>query len=249
MERLIITIDGPAGSGKSTVAQLLAKRMGLRFLDTGAMYRGLAVCCLDNRIDPRVEPLRVAELARSTRILFDWDRDPPQLRVDDRDVSGRIRDPDVTEIVSDVASIPAVRQVMVDQQRRIGEESSGLVTEGRDQGSVVFPEAQAKFYLDASLSVRAQRRTDQFRGAGQEAQRQEVQDAIQNRDERDRGRSEGPLNQPKDAIRIDTSQLSLDQVVDLLEAKVRSRLTQSPLAVNQRRSSSAYAASGGEPSP
>ena len=232
MQRLIVTIDGPAGSGKSTVAQLLARRMKLCYLDTGAMYRALAVRCIESRIHTKVSPQRVEALAAQTRIEFDWSTDPPRLLVDGRDLSARVRDPDVTQAVGDVAAIPGVRAVLVDQQQRIGRQHPRLITEGRDQGSVVFPDAEAKFYLDASLDVRAQRRAAQFRQSGHEARKEEVQAAIAHRDDRDRGRSEGPLDQPDDAIHIDSSSLTLDQVVDQIIDKIEARLELNPRHIN-----------------
>ncbi len=224
MAILIITLDGPAGSGKSTVARLLAKRLGLEFLDTGAMYRGLTAYCLDQGIDPVEMTDEVVELANDCPITFDWASDPPQLRIAHRDVTSRLRDPDVTGHVSDVASIPQVRRVLVEAQRRIAREHPRLVTEGRDQGSVAFPNATLKFFLDAQPKVRAKRRADQLRAAGKSADEAQILEKITRRDERDANRKDGPLICPDDAQRIDTSELALDEVVSLLEDLVRHRL-------------------------
>ena len=221
MQRLIVTLDGPAGSGKSTVARRLAQRLGVEFLDTGAMYRGIAAKALDRGIDPRSEAYAVVELARHTEIRFDWSTDPPQLYIGNSNVTDRLRDSDVTAAVSEVAAIPGVRQVLVHAQQAIGREHPRLVTEGRDQGSVVFPDADVKFYLDARPQVRAQRRAEQIRQAGRHVDLEALRVQIVDRDRRDASRSDGPLICPPDALRIDTSDMSLEAVVDLLEQRVR----------------------------
>jgi len=227
MDSLIITLDGPAGSGKSTVARRLAQRLGLEFLDTGAMYRAVCARCLDMGIDPATEPELAAELARQTPLRFDWQDTPdgaPRLYVGDMDITERLRDADVTASVSDLAAITSVRHVLVEQQRRIGGQHPRLVSEGRDQGSVVFPQAQVKFYLDASAEVRAQRRVQQLRDMGREAQEDLILAGILKRDEKDAGRTDGPLICPPDALRIDTSDMTLEQVIDHLESIVRERM-------------------------
>ncbi len=221
MRRLIVTLDGPAGSGKSTVARRLARRLGLDFLDTGAMYRGLTAKAMDRGIDVVAEGYAVVELARHATILFDWAVDPPRLMINDSDVTDRLRDRDVTDAVSDVAALPAVRQVLVDAQRRIGRDHPCLVTEGRDQGSVVFPDAEVKFYLDASPRVRAERRAEQLRELGKAVDFDALHESIMLRDRKDSTRQTGPLICPDDAQRIDTSGMRLDEVVDLLEQRVR----------------------------
>lgn len=221
MRRLIVTLDGPAGSGKSTVARRLASRLGLDFLDTGAMYRGITAKALDRGIDVEEEAYAVVELARNATIRFDWTTDPPALIINDRDVTARLRDSDVVARVSDVAAMPAVRQVLVHAQRAIGEDHPGLVTEGRDQGSVVFPGAEVKFYLDASPQVRAERRAAQLRELGKHVDLEALRESIVLRDRKDSSRKTGPLICPEDAETIDTSDMNLDDVVDLLEGKVR----------------------------
>ncbi|MEX0744754.1 MAG: (d)CMP kinase [Phycisphaeraceae bacterium] len=221
MQRLIVTLDGPAGSGKSTVARELAQRLGVEFLDTGAMYRGIAAKALGRGIDLVNEGYAVVELARHCEIRFDWSTSPPRLSINGVDVTDRLRDPDVTRHASDVAGLAGVRQVLVEAQRRIGREHPRLVTEGRDQGSVVFPDADVKFYLDARAAVRAQRRADQIRATGRHADLEAIRDAIIARDYKDSNRADGPLICPDDARRIDTSDMNLEKVVDLLEQRVR----------------------------
>lgn len=220
-ERLIVTLDGPAGSGKSTVAHQLAARLGVDFLDTGAMYRGLTAHALMRGIDPVEEPFYVTALARGFPPRFDWTQDPPALCAGEFDVSHRLRDSDVTQAVSDVARISGVRQILVEAQRQIGREHPRLVTEGRDQGSVVFPDAEARFFLTAKPEIRAQRRADQLRAAGHIVSVPSLTQQILERDRKDATRTEGPLICPEGAEQIDTSAMTLDEVVDLLESRVR----------------------------
>ena len=189
------------------------------------MYRGLTAACLDRGIDVAGEPGRVIDLARSCTMRFDFGADPPRLVIgldgSEIDVTGRLRDADVTRHVSDVAAVKEVRQVLVAQQQQIGRQQKRLVTEGRDQGSIVFPDAQAKFYLDAEPQVRASRRALQLRQAGRQADEQQILDAIRRRDQRDATRPDGPLICPDDATRIETSHMTLDEVVNEVEQLVR----------------------------
>jgi len=230
MDRLIVTLDGPAGSGKSTVARRLAQRLGLDFLDTGAMYRGLTVKALARGIDIENEGYAVVELARNADIRFDWEVDPPALYINDVNVTPRLRDRDVVAAVSDVAAMEAVRQVLVKAQQAIGEAHPGLVTEGRDQGSVVFPDAEAKFYLDASPQVRAERRAAQLRELGKHVDLEALRESIILRDRKDSTRKSGPLHCPEDAEKIDTTDMSLDAVVDYVEVQVQAIKSESEAA-------------------
>ncbi len=223
---LIVTIDGPAGTGKSTVARLLARRLGVEFLDTGAMYRAAAAVAIDAGISLG-SPDQIVAAVASQDMHFDWDADPPELICGGRSMMKRIREPDVTRIVSPVAAIPGLRRDMVRKQRAIARAHPRLVTEGRDQGSVVFPDADVKFYLDASAEERARRRYEQLvaqgtiRG-GPDEFRALLQEIVA-RDLSDSTRRDGPLICPEDAVRIDTSDMTLEQVVDELERRVRAR--------------------------
>ena len=229
MKSLIITLDGPAGSGKSTVAQELAKRLDLEFLNTGDMYRGITAQCLDDGIDPKADPQAVEDFARDCSIRFDWKFDPPKLYVNNRDVTARLRDGDVERTVSIVAAIPGVRRVLVREQQRIGREHPGLVTEGRDQGSIVFPSAAMKFFITASAEVRAKRRAEQLRAKGREADERVILQQITERDQRDSSHGEG-LIRPDDATDIDTSNMTLPQVLELLEKAVKRRIEKAAAA-------------------
>lgn len=220
---LIVTIDGPAGTGKSSTARALAKRLGVDFLDTGAMYRAAAAIVLDSRTDA-TDPKAVVERVRRANLQFDWTTDPPTLLSDGKSIMGRLRDPDVTALVSPLAGVTELRRLMVSLQQQIGGEHPRLVTEGRDQGSVVFPRADVKIYLDADAAVRAARRADQLRQSGQSAEEADQQREITARDRSDSTRREGPLTCPPDAVRVDTTHITFDQVVERLDRLVRQTL-------------------------
>lgn len=220
---VIITIDGPAGTGKSTVAHLLAKRLGLQFLDTGAMYRAAALIALEQGIVTSDGP-ELANAVEKANLMFDWKCDPPRLMLGDRDISQRIRDMDVSAIVSLVAAQGPLRRVLVHQQRTIARKHSRLVSEGRDQGSVVFPNAELRFYLHADVSVRANRRVAQLVAAGKSVDQGRIVQDIQDRDRIDANRLDGPLVRPQGAIDIDTGDRSAIEVVETMEAIAREKL-------------------------
>lgn len=221
-KEIIITIDGPAGTGKSTVARMLAQRLGLDFLDTGAMYRAAAAIMIDRGY----EDDEIGELVSTVigaDLHFDWSQDPPTILAWDTPIDHRIRSDDVTRRVSFVATIPEIRSHMVRKQRVIFAQHPRLVTEGRDQGSVAFPDAPVKFYLDADPKVRAERRIDQL-GLSGDVSVDDMCERILERDRIDSTRSDGPLVCPDDAIVIDTSDLSIEGVIDEMERVVRDRL-------------------------
>jgi cytidylate kinase len=217
--RLIVTIDGPAGSGKTSAAHSLAKRLGLESLDTGAMYRAIAMETIAHGVDPE-SATEVARIARASTLQFDFEQLPPRLIVNGVDPGGKIRTAEVNRIVSTVAQHPEVRAILVEAQRAVAVEHPRLVTEGRDQGSVVFPDAECRFYLDASATVRARRRAAEERAAGHVVDETSILHSIEARDGRDQTRADGPLRVPDGAIRIETGELSLESVVDQLAAVV-----------------------------
>lgn len=218
---MIITIDGPAGTGKSSVALAVAGRLGFDFLDTGAMYRAVGLEALRRRVD--LENHRELEfVARHARIEFDFSRHPPGVSLNGEPVGHYLRGSDATRAASYVAVVPAIREMLVQQQRQIGRQRENLVTEGRDQGSVVFPEAQLKFYLDATPQERARRRAAQLRARGEIVDYLEILSGIMARDHRDANRSVGPLQIPRDAMVIDTTHLAQENVVEQIVASVRS---------------------------
>lgn len=223
-DKLIITIDGPAGTGKSTVARRLAHRLGVDFLDTGAMYRAAALIAIDGGLTP-ADALSVVAAVERVDMRFNWATDPPDLLCDGRSVMRRIRDEDVTRIVSPIAGIAGLRRVMVARQREIAAAHTRLVTEGRDQGSEVFPDAAVKFFLHASAEVRARRRSDELRAKGLAADEDRILAEIIERDRSDATRAVGPLVCPAGAQRVDTSGMSIGEVVDELERRVRAAVS------------------------
>ena len=209
---MVITIDGPAGSGKSTVAEEVARRLGIAFLNTGHMYRAIGLAARRREIDLNNQ-IELAYVAKHAKIEFDWSKFPPPVILNGERVTHLLGGRDVSEAASYVALVPAIRDQMVRQQREIGRELGDVVTEGRDQGTVVFPDATFKFYVDASPDERARRRFTQLRNRGERIDFQEVLDQILVRDRRDRERLVGPLEKPVDAIEIDSTRLDFDQVV------------------------------------
>jgi cytidylate kinase len=203
----VVAIDGPSGSGKSTVARTLADRLGLEYLDTGAMYRSVAFAALRRNVDPSDDE-RVAELVHS----MDLEVDGPNVVVDGVDASVEIRGPEVTKAVSMVAANPDVRTAMVSRQREWIRQRGGGVVEGRDIGSEVWPDAELKVYLTADLRVRASRRQEEI-GARDAAA---VADELVRRDRVDSDRTASPLRQAEDAIVIDTTDRSVDDIVEEL---------------------------------
>lgn len=215
---MIVTIDGPAGAGKSTVARRLAERLGFRFLDTGAMYRAVTWAALDRNAN--VHNLQeIADIAETLDIRFRDDR----VWVDEQDVTADIRGNKVTLHVSEIADNPLVREQLVNQQRKIASEGD-YVCEGRDQGTIAFPNADCKIFLTASPAERAKRRLQQLQSNGADANFAFILNQQQNRDQRDLDRPIGQLRPAEDAIQINSDKKSLNQVVDEIESLVRTQL-------------------------
>lgn len=221
---MIITIDGPAAAGKSTAAQMLAARLGFRYLDTGAMYRAAALAAIRAGIDWK-NPAQLEPLADRIHPVWQGSR----LFLDGEDVTDAIRSPDVTEVTRFVADSPKLRERMAELQREIGR-TCDLVTEGRDQGSLVFPHAECKFFLTADPRERAKRRVADYAAQGKAMSWDEVLQAILERDRADASRPVGALRRPPDAVEISTDGLTVDEVVAKMEKIVRAkqaRLSQS----------------------
>jgi len=218
-----VAIDGPAGSGKSTVSRLVAERLGFVYVDTGAMYRALTLKVMREGVDLSDEA-RITELSSSLDVkLFPADAPGGQIRVtlDGDDVSEEIRNMDVTANVKHVCRIPAVRENLVELQRAMVGGMDGAVMEGRDIGTVVLRDAEYKFYVDAAFEERVSRRFAELEVKGQNASRDEVAEDLRHRDHTDMTREVGPLVRADDAVLVDTTGLSIKEVVDRIVAQIR----------------------------
>ncbi|MFZ5786163.1 MAG: (d)CMP kinase [Acidobacteriota bacterium] len=220
---LIVAIDGPAGAGKSVTARELAVRLGVPYLDTGAMYRAVALAARRAAVAFPLDDegrSRVAELARRIRIEFRGDPRAQRVILDGADVSDEVRTPEVSRLASVISAVPGVRRELVGLQRDMAARTGGVV-EGRDIGTVVFPDATLKVFLTATPEVRASRRLDELRHRGIEASYESVLVDQRERDQRDSTRSDSPLRPAGDAIVLDTSGLTIAQVVETLVDRVR----------------------------
>jgi cytidylate kinase len=215
MENLIVAIDGPAGSGKSTIAKLIAKKYDFTYIDTGAMYRMITLYLLQEKID--FENLKEIENILNNHINLDMKEN--KFFLNNKDVSQEIREPIISENVSKVASIKIVRDNLVSLQRKIAS-NKNVILDGRDIGTVVFPNAQVKIFLIASVEERANRRYKEFLEKNISISYEEVLKSLKERDFIDSTRKESPLVKAKDAIELDTTNLNLQEVVDFISSKI-----------------------------
>jgi cytidylate kinase len=216
---MIVTIDGPAGAGKSTVARRLAAVLGISYLDTGAMYRVAALCAMRANVDWD-DDAKLTQLTEAADLHIRCDADGVRVWLDGEDVSEAIRTMAVNQSASLVARVPGVREVLVRRQQEIGRELGSLVTEGRDQGTVVFPDADVKFLIDADVETRTQRRYDEMRHDGQDVAYEQVRANLIDRDDRDAVRW-APLVEDDSAIYMDTSDMTIDDVVGRMVEEIR----------------------------
>jgi cytidylate kinase len=213
MAKLIITIDGPAGSGKSTTAKLLAEKTGAAFLDTGAMYRAATLAAMLKQANLN-DVKTLEKLIDNTYFKFEISNNQMAVKINNKDVTEQIREPLVTKNVHFIASAPSLRDRLVQMQRNFAENYQKVVTEGRDQGTIVFPNADHKFFLTADTAQRAKRRAKELAQKGYNIDLNKLQQEIEKRDADDKNRSTGPLVPAKDAICIDNTNLTLEQTVD-----------------------------------
>jgi len=216
----VITIDGPAGAGKSTVSRQLAANLGVLYLDTGAMYRAVALQA--ERMGVNVDNgERVRAMCQALELRFETVAGENRLYLGREDVSAAIRSPRMDLLSSRVSAIREVREAMTELQRRIGENAHGIVAEGRDMGTVVFKDAEFKFYVTASQAVRAERRYKERKERGESPSRADVEREIEQRDDQDTNRALAPLRPAEDAIRIDSSKLAPAEVLEVMLSYIR----------------------------
>jgi len=221
MKQVVVTIDGPAGAGKSSVAKLLARRLGYRLLDTGAIYRSVALVAQRGGI-PWTDGAACARIARELDISYDFVGDKNHVFIAGEDVSSAIRTPEVSQGASQVSAHPEVRAALLDLQRRLGA-GGGVVVEGRDTGTVVFPTAEAKFFLTANDEERARRRVAELTATGAKVDFAETLREIRERDSRDASRDVAPMIPASDAVLVDSSTQTLEEVVESLAGLVSAR--------------------------
>jgi len=227
---MIIAIDGPAGAGKSTVARIIAQKLGFLYIDTGAMYRALTLKALERKINVN-DIAALIEMARSTNIDLTNNPDSSlKILLDGRDVSSPIRQPRITRLVSDIAKIKGVREIMLGLQRKFGKLRDSVL-DGRDIGTVVFPDADKKFYIDAEFSVRVRRRYKELKELNQDVTLKDIEKDLRNRDNIDSTREFAPLKKADDAIYIDTTNMAIEEVVQTILEHIGSqghKVTRSP---------------------
>lgn len=220
---MIIAIDGPSGAGKSTLGKMLAKKLDLLYLDTGAMYRAVALAVMRRGVDLAHKD-RIVDIAEKARIELIGEPHSLKIFLDGEDVTAEIRTLEVAQAASVVSTVSEVRKIMVEHQRTLGENAAkGCVLEGRDIGSVVFPSADIKFFLTAKPEARARRRFEEDKGKGRLSTYEQTLAEINERDERDVSREDSPLTIAEDAVVIDTSELDLSEVFEQMIAAVREK--------------------------
>jgi len=217
---MIIAIDGPAGAGKSTVAKILAKKLNFLYIDTGSMYRALTLKAIESGMDIK-DTARLIQMAKASRLdLMNNPDGSMKVILDDKDVSLSIREPRITRLVSDLAKIKEIREVMLGLQRKLGRQRDSVL-DGRDIGTVVFPNADKKFYIDADFKERVARRYKELKGLGQDVTPEAIEADLKNRDTKDSTREFAPLKKADDAVYIDTTYLTIEEVVNKILGEIK----------------------------
>ncbi len=222
MAEMVITIDGPAASGKSTAARMLARKLGAGFLDTGAMYRAVTLAAMQAEVDMNNED-KLLGVMETSEFQFSLRDGKMVVCINGIDVTGQIRRPQITANARYIASSPKAREKLVQMQRQFASGRQKIVTEGRDQGTVAFSDADIKFYLTADSAERARRRQAELRAKGGDQSLEQIQKAIEERDKSDENRTVGPLRPAEDAIVVDTTDLSIEEVVEKLLCYVKEK--------------------------
>ncbi|MGB5528356.1 MAG: (d)CMP kinase [Ignavibacteriaceae bacterium] len=230
---LIIAIDGPAGSGKSTSAKLIAKKLGYLYIDTGAMYRAITFLAFEN--GSIKDEAGIIELARNSKIELNYSAGELVVMLNNRNVSKEIRSSYVNAHVSDVSKISAVRKLLVEKQREMCEKGYGVVMEGRDIGTVVFPDADVKIFLTASLNTRADRRAKEYFEKGSKVVVEDIKSNLSNRDKIDSGRRDSPLIKAPDAVAIDTTSVTIDEQVNLIIEQIKKVAKEKNIELNIKK--------------
>ena len=221
-KKLTVAIDGPSGAGKSTVARSLARRLGYVYIDTGAMYRSLALRVKGRGVSPEDE-LALKRLALSLHIRFATEGEETRVFCEGEDITGAIRTPEISRLASSISKQKGVREALVQMQREMGKEG-GVVLEGRDIGTVVFPDADVKFYLDAESSERTKRRYDEMIGKGVKADLEKIREELLQRDYNDTHRVHSPLKKATDAVLVDSTHRSVEEVVEEMVRVIKQKI-------------------------
>lgn len=229
---MIIAIDGPSGSGKSTLGRMIARELGLLYIDTGAMYRAAALAVVRSGVSTQ-DAMAVAKIVNDLDINLEGDPDSLRVTLDGQDVSEAIRSEEVSHSASMISTISEVRRALVARQRKLGERGRGAVLEGRDIGAVVFPNADVKFFLTATPEARAQRRFEEIRLHERDASFESTLADINRRDQRDSTREDSPLAISEDAVVIDSSELSIDEVFDGMMTAIKGQETKPQLDADE----------------
>lgn len=219
-KKIVITIDGPAGSGKSTSAKRVAEKLGLTYLDTGAMYRAITYLALKNNVINQEN--KIIEIAEKTKLDLDFRNGVTYVTADGQDVTTEIRSFEVNSNVSEVSKIPGVRTALVKKQQEIGR-NNAVIAEGRDTGTVVFPDADVKIFLVANLDERTNRRMKEFAETGKDISFDQIKENLSKRDYIDSNREVSPLTKAENAVEIDTSNITIDEQVNLILDKIKER--------------------------